>query len=193
MRNPISSLPLLIFIGVVLIYPALQRQIRVGLWHLWNGNTTRLQEYDIPVPMSWIADQPAGGTVALVEIGTDHTRDLVDPVIFMEKTTAPQDLNFASTLKAFQNASHEQFLESEGVQIFERRTIEFDAEKADCIVSNEYIGRSIKEGLPIPIDKVISITCESTDLSIHFTGNKEYVDTFFSIVSQIRKHKDRQN
>lgn len=161
------------FMAVLLIYPMLQQKIQVGLWHLWNGNTTRLQEYDIPVPMNWVA-RPERESVGLIGIGTKHSRDIV-PIIVISKGL--KDLNLASLL-------NEESLRSHDAQIFYRRTIEFDNEKADCIVSNALVHK-----LPIPNDKIISINCESTaGLSINFNGDQENIDTVFSIVSQIQKH-----
>lgn len=174
--NRISSISFLIFVAVLLIYPALQRKIQVGLWHLWNGNTTRLQEYDIPVPMSWVA-RPERETVGLIEVGTNHTRDLVPPIISISKGL--KDLNLASFL-------NEQSLMSQDAYVYDRRTIEFDGERADCIISDALVHK-----LPAPGDKAISITCESTaGLSIQFHGDQENIDTFFSVVSQIRRHNN---
>lgn len=178
-RNRVSSIPFLIFIAVLLIYPALQRKIQIGLWHLWNGNTIQLQEYDIPVPMRWIAHSN-GGNISLFEYGTYHTRaEFASLVIVRSKSGASKDMSLLSTL-------HEQWLTSQGAQIFYRRTIDFDGEKADCIVSNYSIHR-----LQVPSDTVVSVNCESTTaLSFGFDGDKKDVDTFFSIVSQIRKHNN---
>lgn len=175
-----SLIPFLIFIAVLLIYPAVQRKIQVRLWHLWNGDTTEFQAYVIPVPMGWVARHERE-TVGLLEVGTYLTRDEFGSMIVFSKGQTPKNMGLASSL-------NEQSVLSQGAQILDRQTIEFDAEKADCIVSN-----ALTKGLPVPND-IVAITCESTaDLSIRFNGSKGNVDTFLSVVSQIRKHNGGQN
>jgi len=54
-RNRINSPAFLIFVAMLLIYPATERKVQTGIWHLWNGDTIRFQEYDINVPTNWVA------------------------------------------------------------------------------------------------------------------------------------------
>lgn len=176
LENGVNLIFFLVFIAALLVYPAVQRKIQVQLWHLWNGNETKLQEYEIPVPMRWIADQTIPGTVALVEVGTHRTRGSFTSTIVVSKTGARKDVNSGSPWT-------EQSLTLQGAQVLDRQTIGFDGEKADCIISNALTHRR-----HVPDDKIISIECESTaGLSISFNGHNEHVDTFFSVVSQIRK------
>lgn len=177
-KNPVNSIFVLMFIAALLIYPALQRKIQVQLWHLWNGNKTQLQEHEIPVPMSWIANQTIPGTVALIEVGTHRSRDSFTPIIVVSKIGAPKDMNAISSWT-------EPSLRSQGAQVLDRKTIDFDGGKADCIVSNALIYRHHDPG-----DKIISIECASTaGLSMNFNGDKEHIDTVFSVLSQIRQDK----
>ena len=143
---------------------------------MWNGSTIQFQEYDVPIPMGWVANKSEVGTIAILEMGTHRWRDELVSSINI-RSSGSKDMSFLSAL-------HEQWLRSEGAQIFDRRTIDLDGEKADCIVSNALVHK-----LPIPNDKIISINCESTaGLSINFNGDQENIDTVFSIVSQIQKH-----
>lgn len=170
-------IPFLIFIAVMLIYPAFELQIQLGLWHLWHGNTIRFQIYDIPVPASWFANQSIESSVDLVEAGHYRTRNELASVIAI--------LSSGSTDITARSDLNEQWLRSDGKRIFDRRIIEFGDEKADCIVSDGIVPQNLNPG-----DKYISIQCQSAALFIIFTGDKQYSGTFFSVVSQINRQND---
>jgi hypothetical protein len=183
-RNRIGYSQLLIFIAVLLIYPAVEQKIKLGLWHLWNGNTVRLHGYEIPVPTNWIADHTGAGDVILFAAGTILGQDQVSSMIFISQGPASEDMDMASSI-------YERSLESWGAQIFERRTVEFDGGKADCIVSNEFMSIASRHGPPISFNGVMSVRCVTTArISLDFNGDKENMDTFFSIVLQMRKAND---
>lgn len=176
-ENRVNSIFVLVFMFVLLVYPALQRRLQAQLWHWWNGDTTQLEQYDIPVPAGWVAHQTAPGTRTLLEVETYPSLGEFRSTVFVSKGGFPKDVDIGSSL-------NEEALRSRGAQILDRRTVEFDGEKAHCLVSNALIHR-----LDVPSDMIISIECVSTaGLSITFNGDKKNIDTFFEVVSQMRKH-----
>ena len=72
------------------------------------------------------------------------------------------------------------YQENYHAQIFDRRTVDVDGEPANCIANQP----------PTPGDSNILMTCE-TEAGLLIVGHidAQNIDTFYSVVSQMRKHK----
>jgi len=180
-RNRINSPAFLIFVAMLLIYPATERKVQTGIWHLWNGDTIRFQEYDINVPTNWVAVTDDPKHIGLVDVKRSYWRDQLHPTIVFFKTFPLQ-----GEVKDMTSKFHDEYLKSINAQVFDHRTVDLDGEQIDCEASNVLVSQ-----LPVPNESIITITCESTTgLNIISSGNRQNLDTFFSVVSQIRKHTD---
>jgi len=165
--------------AALLIYPAIERKIQASIWHLWNGDIVRFQGYDIPVLTNWIAETD-DRHVAMLDVTRSYWRGQLHPTIVISKQVPlPKDAWAQEARLEFE----EQYLKSINAQVFDRRTVDIDGEQADCEATNEL--------LPVPSNSIITIKCNlANGLLIMSYGDKQTLDTFFSIVSQIRKHND---
>ena len=114
-----------------------------------------------------------------MDVERRHEGRRTSPFIYFSRMPALIDRDLDLRLR-------EESIKLVDAEVFERRTIDIDGDEADCIASNLLVSQ-----LPVPSDSLITITCQSRrDLHIMSNGNKENIDTFFSIVSQMRKHRD---
>lgn len=181
-RNLVSSPSVLIFLAALLIYPAIDLKIRTGIWHLWNGDTVRFEGYDIPVQTNWVAETD-DRQVAMLDVTRSYWRGQLHPtIVISRRVPLPKDAWTQKALLEFQ----EKYLKSINAQVFDRRTVDIDGEQVDCEATNDLLGKP-----PVPSAMNIRVECNSANgLSIMSYGDKQDLDTFFSIVSQIRKHND---
>jgi hypothetical protein len=165
--------------------------LEAKIWHWRHGYSTRMGDYEVPVPEHWlIVDQDSAGFTLLNTApnlphdGKLHTTAVVNVFPFRNHPIGPAGLVHWRTLQ-------HQWLEQEGVKRIEEKAVSFNGQEVTCIGSNFLREKLLRSGRKdLPDVESVSIHCMSPDsLEIMFVGEPSDVQPFYTLVSQIRPYE----
>src|SRR6266403_2642690 len=168
---------------------AKRAQLAAKIWHWRHGYSTRMGNYDVPVPEHWLLDQ---NSVAFTLVNTGpasprrdgkfHTTSVITLFPFRDSPMGPSQIEFWLSLQR-------QRLEREGVKSALEERLSFDDEAVICIGGSE-LSAMMRDEKAFPDTKVISLDCMSAhSLNILFLGEPSDLQPFYIFVSQIRRHR----
>ena len=163
-----------------------RNQLAAKIWHWRHGYSTRMGNYDVPVPEHWLLDQ---NSVALTLVNTAptlprrdgkfHTTAVVS--VFPFRPIGTGQIEFWLSLQR-------QRLEREGVKSAVEKRLSLDDEAVICIGGSE-LSAIMRHEKAFPDTSSISLSCLSDQgLEILFIGEPSDLQPFYTFVSQIRRH-----
>ena len=183
---------ILFLIVIILAYLAYTERYQLGakIWHWKHGYSTRMGNYEVPVPAHWLILDQSSVAFTLMDTartlprrdGKFHTAAVIDIFPFRNRSIGADKLDFWLSLKR-------QWLEREGVKSIEEKRLTFGDDAVSCIGGSEL--RAIMRDKPnFPDTDIVSLECKSADdLSIMFVGEPSDLQNFYTFVSEIRKHR----
>jgi hypothetical protein len=167
---------------VVCAYFAWIRRFKIEalIWHWRNGYSTRLGEYEIPVPAEWLVERyDEAGFVELINTRPDRKAGALAHVSGVTVIVLPWPIG---DLDKWQVHKRED-LEQEGLTDIEEKMLQFDGDRFAC--SGGYELRHITG---IPSVGAVSMECVSSGrLKLMFLGPASGLDDFYTIAGNIRK------
>ncbi len=182
---------ILLLIVIVLARLAYVKRYQLGakIWHWRYGYSTRMGNYEVPVPEHWIL--LIQNSVALTLMNTNptvprrdgkfHTTAVVTLFPFRRGPVGASQIESWLSLQR-------QRLEREGVKSAAEKRLSFDDEAVICIGGSE-LSAIMRHEKAFPDTSVIFLTCMSDHgLEIQFVGEPSDLQPFYAFVSQIRRH-----
>jgi hypothetical protein len=182
---------ILLLIVITLLYFADRKryQLEAKIWHWRHGYSTRMGNYDVPVPEHWLILIQNSTVFTLVNTnptvprrdGKFHTTALVSLSLF------PHGPVGASQTESWLVLQRRR-LEREGVKAATEERLNFDDEVVICIGGSE-LSAIMRHEKAFPETSSTSLSCLSDHgLEILFIGEPSDLQPFYTFVSQIRRH-----
>jgi hypothetical protein len=183
---------LLVFLLIIALgYFAYTKRYQLGarIWHWRHGYSTRMGNYEVPVPEHWLIFDQSSIAFTLINTAPTwprrdrkfHSTAVIDIFPFRDRHIGASGIDFWLSLKR-------QWLEREGVKSVEEKSLSFGDEAVTCIGGSE-LRAMMRDKIGFPDTDVISLECRSAeDLSILFVGEPSDLQDFYTFVSEIRRH-----
>jgi hypothetical protein len=160
------------------------------IWHWKHGYSTTMGNYEVPVPEHWLI--LGQNSVALTMLNTSptrlqrdgkfHTAAVIDIFPFRDRTAEASRMDYWLSLKR-------QWFAREGVKSIEEKTLKLGDEPITCIGGRE-LNAILYDKPNHPETDIISLDCMSErGLNILFVGEPSDLQSFYTLVSQIRRRK----
>jgi len=165
-------------------------QISAKIWHWKHGYTTRLADYEVPVPGHWLVGIQSDRLLEIMNIaprpfprdGLFHTLAVINVSLPLQKH------HITSSGMDYWISFQHQKLERDGISVEEKK-LNIGNESITCIGGNE-LRAMMRNEKKFPDSNIISLTCRSDeDLSIMFSGEPRDVQDFYDLVSSIHRVK----
>ncbi len=181
---------ILLLIVITLLYFADRKryQLEAKIWHWRHGYSTRMGNYDVPVPEHWLI---------LIQNSTAFTLVNTNPTLPRRDGKFPTTALI--TLYPFRRGPvgasqmeswlvlQRQRLEREGVKAATEKRLNSDDEAVICVGGSE-LSAIMRHEKAFPDTSSISLSCLSDQgLEILFIGEPSDLQPFYAFVSQIRR------
>jgi hypothetical protein len=165
-------------------------RIEATIWHLRHGYSTRMGNFDVPVPKHWLIYSEDSLAFTLVNTAPTWHRDgnfhTVAAITLFPFSNRPISAEGTARWLLFKR----QQAEREGVTLVEEKRFTFDDDTLVCVGGSEMRDVILRGVARAPKTDIISLECKSENgLTILFQGEPTDVDAFYSWVSQIRRQK----
>jgi hypothetical protein len=165
-------------------------QIEAKIWHLRHGYSTRTGDFDVPVPEHWLIYlQNSTYSVLMNTAPTWHRDGKLHSVAAITVFTSPI-LPVASNGMELWLQAKRQRIEHDGVKSVEEKRVDFDNDTVVCIGGSEMRDVILPGTTKVPDTDIVSLECKSeSGLSVLFQGEPSDLQSFYTWVSEIRRHK----
>jgi hypothetical protein len=183
----VAILFVLVFILGFLVF-AKRYQLAATFWHWRHGNSTRMGNYEVPVPEHWFISLQDGETLTMMNTAPNFPRDhKFHTTAVVTVSISLQRVMGRSGGLAFWLSFQRQRLARNEVESVEEKPLNFGDESITCIGGREM--SAILRGNPHHIETdIISRHCMSQrGLYIVFQGEPSDLQFFNNLVSQIHR------
>jgi hypothetical protein len=183
----VAILFVLVFILGFLVF-AKRYQLAATFWHWRHGNSTRMGNYEVPVPEHWFISLQDGETLTMMNTAPNFPRDhKFHTTAVVTVSISLQRVIGRSGGLAFWLSFQRQRLARNEVESVEEKPLNFGDESITCIGGREM--SAILRGNPHHIETdIISRHCMSQRaLYIVFQGEPSDLQFFNNLVSQIHR------
>jgi hypothetical protein len=184
----VTILFLLVFILGFVAF-AERYQLAATFWHWRHGNSTRMGNYEVPVPEHWFISLQNGETLTMMNTAPNFPRDhkFHGTAVVTVSTYLQRAIGSDGHGLPFWLSFQRQRLAHDEVDSVEEKTLNFGDESITCIGGREM--SAILRGNPHHIETdIISRSCMSQrGLYIVFQGEPSDLQFFNNLVSQIRR------
>ena len=163
------TLAALAALGLV-VYPW-RFKIEAKIWHWRHGYSTRVEQYQVPVPAAWlVTDSDDPDWVDLVDVSGKRR----GVITLMSHRTTIGDVSRWKSVK-------EEWLAREGVRDLEERDVSFANGILSCVGGSE-----LRDAERLPTN-LVSLECETPGtLGLMFVGPRSGIPEFYAIASKIQ-------
>jgi len=169
------------------IYYRYRYQLTAKIWHWKNGYSTTMGDYEVPVPEHWLITDQDFAAFTLMNSAPNiprdakfHTTAVITVFPFRQRGIGPDGVVFW--------LSHQrQWLAGDKVESVEEKTLKFGDESITCIGGRQ-LSATLRSSPNHLETVIISLNCMSErGLNILFVGEPSDLQSFYTVVSQIRR------
>lgn len=169
----VTMLFLVVIVLGFVIY-AKRYQIAAKIWHWKYGYVSKMDNYDVPIPEGWYLDQNRTDFTLINTARSSPSRDGNLHSTFFVRVHPGRHPIGAREMEFWRSIERQRL--DRGLTTVLDNTLRFDDEDMICIGGGG--------------TRVVSLNCASAQgLSIMFIGAGADLETFYTWVSQIRKHQ----
>lgn len=165
-------------------------QIEAKTWHLRHGYSTRMGDFDVPVPEHWLIYlQNSLETVLVNTAPTWHRDGKFHTAAVITVSTSPMGPNASNGMNLWLQDKRQR-IEHDGVKSVEEKRVDLGNDTAVCIGGSEMRDVILRGTTKAPSTDIVSLECKSeSGLNVSFVGEPSDLQPFYTWFSEIRRHK----